>query len=112
MKGHTKPPGATSYKETAFGVMSRTKLLPLEIEGTKRGLEYIYDLLKASQTIEITSHFIRELHAVSFRWIFPDWAGKFRTIQVTYSGKEAPQYFRVPELIENLCKDLDTQLKS
>lgn len=28
----TKPQGATSYKETAFGVIPRAKLLQLEIE--------------------------------------------------------------------------------
>jgi len=53
---------------------------------------------------------IRQLHSVSFGWIFPEWAGAFRTIQVTYSGKEAPNYFQVPELIENLCADLRTRL--
>lgn len=37
----TKPKGATSYKQTAFGIIPRIKLLRLELEGTKKGLEYI-----------------------------------------------------------------------
>jgi len=49
---------------------------------------------------------------VSFAWIFPEWAGKFRTIQVKYSDKEAPQSFLIPELITNLCDDLIEQIKS
>lgn len=30
---------------------------------------------------------------------------------MTFSDKEAPQYFQVPELIENLCQDLKERLK-
>ncbi len=111
-KGNTKPSGATSYKETAFGILSRAKLLALEIEGTKKGLEYIHDLLKIDQNVEITPQLICKIHATSFQWIFPDWGGMFRTIQVTYSEKEAPQYFQIPELIENLCADLRIRLKN
>ena len=34
-----KRPGETSYKETAFGIIPRSKLIPLEIEGIKgRGI--------------------------------------------------------------------------
>jgi CRISPR-associated endonuclease/helicase Cas3 len=110
LKGNTKPPGATSFKETAFGVIPRNQLLELELQGTKKGLDYLYSALKSNQDIKITPELICELHTVSFQWIFPDWAGKFRTIQVTYSGKEAPLYFQVPELIKNLCADLQIRL--
>ena len=109
--GSTKPSGATSFKQTTFGIISRNELLRLELEGTKKGLEYIYSLIKSSQETEITPDLILEIHSISFQWIFQDWAGKFRTIQVTYSGKEAPSYFRVPELIKNLCDDLKIQIE-
>ncbi len=108
----TKPLGATSFKETAFGIIPRTKLLQFELEGTKKGLEFIYDLIKSRKNTEITTSLILKLHAISFQWIFPDWAGKFRTIQVTYSGKEAPAYFQIPELVKNLLDDLKAQLNS
>lgn len=109
-KSSTKPRGATSYKETAFGIIPRSKLLKLEIEGTKKGLEYISNILKTNNNAPVTPELIRKLHDVSFGWIFPQWAGKFRKIQVTFSGKEAPQYFQVPELVTNLCKDLTERL--
>lgn len=105
----TKPRGATSYKETAFGIIPRSKLLRLEIEGTKKGLEYISKLAK-NKDVSITPVLICKLHEVSFHWIFPDWAGKYRRIQVTFSDKEAPEYFHLPILIENLCKDLEERL--
>lgn len=110
-KSGTKPVGATSYKDTAFGIISRSKLLKLELEGTKKGLEYLYDLVKKKNDIQITSDLICKLHEVSFAWIFPQWAGNYRKIQVTFSDKEAPPYFQVPELIKNLSEDLAERLK-
>ena len=110
-KSSTKPKGATSYKDTAFGILSRSKLLELEIEGTKKGLEYISDVVGKDKNVFITPELVCKLHDISFGWIFPDWAGKYRKIQVTFSDKEAPQYFKVPELARNLCEDLKERLK-
>ena len=110
-KASTKPKGATSYKETAFGVIPRSKLLKLEIEGTKRRLDHIYDLVSKDKDVKITSQLIYKLHEISFLQIFPDWAGKYRKIQVTISGKETPQFFKIPEMVINLCNDLEERLK-
>lgn len=109
-KSSTKPHGATSYKETGFGIISRAKLLDLEIEGTKKGLEHIYNLISSDKNVKITPSLICKLHQVSFGWIFPQWAGKYRKIQVAFSDKEAPPYFQVPELVANLCEDLEERL--
>lgn len=110
-KASTKLKGATSYKDTALGIFPRSKLLLLEIEGTKRGLEYIHDLILNKQKVSITPDLILKTHDISFAWIFPNWAGKYRTVQVTFSGKEAVAYPKVPELILDLCKDLETRLQ-
>ncbi len=107
----TKPIGATSYKDTAFGIISQEKLLQFEIEGLKRGLEYIKEITSKGKTTVVTSEFICKLHDVSFGWIFPDWAGRYRKIQVTFSNKEAPSYFEVPMLVINMCKDLEERLQ-
>jgi hypothetical protein len=32
--------GETSYKDTAFGIISHSKLIPLEIEGIKRAWDF------------------------------------------------------------------------
>lgn len=53
-KSSTKPKGATSFKETAFGIIPRRSLIKLEIEGTKRGFEKLYSLLKLGTKTEIT----------------------------------------------------------
>lgn len=110
-KAKTKPKGATSYKETAFGILHRSKLVKLELEGVKKGLEYIAGLVKEGRVFPITPKLVCKLHNTAFGWIFPKWAGKYRTIQVAFSGKEAPAYYQVPELVINLCEDLNERLK-
>ena len=91
----TKPKGATSYKETAFGIIPRSKLLRLELGGTKKGL----DLIAKVYGQEITPDLILKVHKESFGWIFPTWAGKYRTVRVEFSGKEAVLPHQIPELI-------------
>lgn len=107
----TKPKGATSYKETAFGIIPRSKLLQLELEGTKKGLELIYQLISKSQKVEVTPDLILKIHKESFGWIFPTWAGKYRTVRVEFSGKETVLPNQISELMVNLCADLTERLK-
>jgi Fic family protein len=106
-KFSTKPKGATSYKQTAFGIVPREKLLELEIEGTQKGLKFVAQNYQS----EITPEIILAIHKIAFGWIFPDWAGKLRTIRVEYSGKEAPLPHLLPQLVINLCADLNERLK-
>lgn len=102
--------GATSYKDTKFGIIARNKLTKLEIEGITKGLRYV-KRLSTKKNVAVTPELIKDLHRKSFGWIFPKWAGKFRTVNVTYSGNDAPEFFKINELITNLCLDLEEQLK-
>ncbi len=49
--------GETSYKQTAFGIIPRSKLIPLEIEGIKRAWDFVLQENK-KEKIQI----IPELH--------------------------------------------------
>lgn len=80
VKSTTKPKSATSYKETAFGILPRSKVVALEKEGIKKAQQYIIKL--SEQKVEITPHLILNIHNEGFGVIFPQWAGKFRTIEV------------------------------
>lgn len=106
-RSSTKPKGATSYKHTVFGIIPRSKLLQLELEGTKKGLEFI----ATNYHQNITPKLILKIHEIAFAWIFPDWAGKYRTIRVEYSGKEAPLPHEITTLVINLCADLAERIK-
>ncbi|MFA5855068.1 MAG: Fic family protein [Candidatus Gracilibacteria bacterium] len=105
-----KRKGETSYKETAFGIIPRSKLVPLEIEGVKRA----WDFILQSQTegkISLTVPFLQEVHKIGFAWIFPDVCGKFRTFEVTVSKHKPPRFFQVPQMMEDFTEDLKTRIQ-
>lgn len=105
-----KKQGETSYKETAFGIIPRSKLIPLEMEGIKRAWDFVLQQRQRSK-LPIASTFIKKLHQVGFGWIFPKMAGKFRAIEVIVSSHTPPKSHLLPELMENLCKDIQTRIK-
>lgn len=108
MAKSTKPKSATSLRDTVFGIIPRSKIVILEQEGVRKAQRYIIKLNE--DKARITPDLIRKLHEVGFSFIFPDWAGKYRTIDVTVGEYEPPHYSRIPELIKNLCDDLSERL--
>lgn len=109
-KSSTKPASATSYKETAFGIIPRSKLLRFELEGTRKGLEFIQELVSRKEEIKITPELMLAIHRESFGWIFPDWAGKYRKSRVEFSGKEIFLPHQIPEQMIIFCADLRERL--
>ncbi len=106
----TKKQGETSFQETAFGIIPRSKLIPLEIEGIKRAWDFVLKK-RQSAKISITPQFIRKLHSVGFGWIFPETAGRFRRTEVTVSDHIPPKYYLLPPIVDNYCQDLKARLK-
>lgn len=109
MDKSTKPKSATSYKETAFGILARSEVVSLEQQGVKKALFYVIQL--SEKKVEITPQLILNVHKEGFGLIFPDWAGKFRNIEVMVGDYEPPLYSKVPELVKILCDDLKERLK-
>ncbi|MBU3925264.1 hypothetical protein KJ854_05005, partial [Patescibacteria group bacterium] len=60
-----KNKGETSYKETAFGIIPRSKLISLEAEGIKKAWDFV---LKKSEKgkLPLNSDFIKEIHKIGF----------------------------------------------
>ena len=100
--------GSTSYKQTKFGILPREKVLEMEVLGTKKGLLFLNKTIKINN--KLTFEFIKEIHKRGFSDILMEESGKFRTVQVTYSGNEAPHFSKIPELIKNLCDDTEFTL--
>lgn len=105
----TKPKSATSYRDTAFGIIPRSKVVILEQEGVRKAQQYIIEL--SEKKAEITPDIIRNVHKIGFGFIFPDWAGKFRIVDVTVGEYEPPHYSRIAELVSNLCDDVTERLR-
>lgn len=100
--------GSTSYKQTKFGILPREKVLEMEVLGTRKGLLFLNKTIKINN--KLTPSFIKEIHKMGFSDILIEEAGKFRTVQVTYSGNEAPHFSKIPELIKTLCDDVEFTL--
>ena len=100
----------TSYGETAFGIIPRSKLIPLEIEGVKRTWDFILKKRKKTK-ISITPSFIKKLHEVGFAWIFPKEGGDFRKVEVTVSDHTPPRHHLLSQFMDSYCKDLAERLK-
>ncbi|MDO8639157.1 MAG: Fic family protein [Candidatus Daviesbacteria bacterium] len=109
MSKSTKPKGATSYEETAFGILPRSEIVKLEVEGIKKAQQYIIKL--SNRKTKITPQVILDIHKQGFGFIFPDWAGKFRTVDVTVGEYDPPHYSKIAVLVKNLCDDLEERLK-
>ena len=69
-------------------------------------------MVSGNNKIKIAPQLILDIHKESFGWIFPEWAGRYRTIRVEFSGKEAVLPHEIPEQIINLCEDLRERLSS
>lgn len=64
-----KRKGETSYKETAFGIIPRSKLIPLEIEGIKKAWDFV--LQKSEKdSLPLTPEFIKQIHKIGFGMSF------------------------------------------
>jgi Fic family protein len=100
-----KKGGTTSYKQTKHGILPRHEVLKLEVLGTKKGLVFLNQTIKTNN--KLTPNFIKQIHKISFSEILMQDAGKFRTVQVTYSGKEAPHFSRISEMMKVLCDDTE-----
>lgn len=101
--------GETSYKETAFGIIPRSKLILLEIEGIRRAWNFVLSNIK--RETHITSDLIKKIHRIGFGWIFPDMGGRFRTIDVEVSHHKPPAFYIVPQLSKDFLEDLTERLK-
>lgn len=88
--------GETSYKETALGILPRSKLIQLEAEGIVKVWRYV---LRATRPgTRITPRYLQKLHKIGFGWIFPDLGGCFRRVDVEVSNHKPPAFYLVPQL--------------
>lgn len=107
----SKKQGETSFKETAFGIIPRSKLIILEIEGVKRAWDFIKEK-KRKNKLSIDPKFLEQVHQIGFGWIFPKMGGRFRKIDVKVSEHTPPRFFEVPSLMIDFTKDLQLRIKN
>lgn len=52
-----KRKGETSYKETVFGILPRSELIPLEIEGIKKAWDFVVKWREKAK-LPLTANFL------------------------------------------------------
>lgn len=107
--GKPKISSETSWKETKFGILPRSHVIQLEIQGTQKGLLLLQQIAKNKEPLSI--ELIKKIHKECFGDILQNFAGIFRTIQVEYSGKEGPHFSKVHEMVQNLISDVEHGMK-
>lgn len=98
--------GATSFKQTRFGILPRDKVIELEIKGIHKGFLFLQKISHEKISIEL----IKKTHKLCFYNILQKEAGKFRTVQVGFSGKEGVHFSRIFEQMKNLCEDTEVRI--
>ncbi len=103
--------GETSYRETALGIIPRSKLIPLEIEGITKAWDFVLQKYQKGK-IPLSTALLKELHRIGFAWIFPKEAGQFRKVELQVSRHLPPKHYLIPELMENFVEDLKVRIKN
>jgi CRISPR-associated endonuclease/helicase Cas3 len=83
----TQPPHATRFIETTRGILSYSQLAPLLAERVLPVLQDIEDGIFATRSLD--ESVLLDLHRNICGDLTPDWAGKFRAIEVKV-GRHSP----------------------
>jgi fido (protein-threonine AMPylation protein) len=100
--------GSTREFETAEGRLSYQELS----EHLAVPLVAIYDeiLQNRPEQIIITSEWLCVRHKHLAGHLFPDWAGRFRDVNVQVGSHTPPPYYEVPIHMRQFCDDLSARL--
>ena len=100
--------GSTHEFETAEGLLSYQELS----ERLAVPLVAIYDEILQSRPgqIIITSEWLCNRHKRLAGHLFPDWAGRFRDVNVQVGVHTPPPYYEVPIHMRQFCDDLSARL--
>ena len=101
--------GSTREFETAEGLLSYQELS----EHLAVPLVAIYDeiLQNRPEQIVLTSEWLCVRHKRLAGHLFPDWAGRFRDVNVQVGAHTPPPYYEVPIHMRQFCDDLAERLR-
>ncbi len=108
-EGSTQPPNATRFVETTRGILSYTQLAPLLAERVLLVQEDIEDSAFADRALD--EHLLQELHRRICGDLIPEWAGRFRLIDVQVGKHSPPSPHQVARQIRDYSADLATRMQ-
>lgn len=103
----TRPDRATRFIETALGTLSYSELAPILAERVLRVEARIYGGDFEGRNLD--EHLLSELHGLMCADLVPDWAGKWRAIEVRVGNLEPPLPHKIPVLMRDYGADLSAR---
>jgi fido (protein-threonine AMPylation protein) len=107
-KDSTRPLYSTRYFETAQGIKTYSEVSEILAVSVAKTIKAIID--RTPEDIDITPEWICKLHGDIASSLFPDWAGRFRDLNVVVGTHTPPPYFEVPVHVRQYCNDLTARL--
>ncbi len=104
----TRPLDSPRYFETAQGIKTYSEISEIIAVSVAKTIEAIIN--KTAEEVRITPEWICQLHNDIAGTLFPDWAGRFRDINVEVGTHIPPPYYEVPVHVRLYCEDLEARL--
>ena len=109
-KDSTKPLDSTRYFETSDGIKPYAEVSELLAVNVAKLIERI--VAQKPEDILVTPEWICKLHKDIAGSLFPDWAGRFRDINVQVGTLIPTPFYEVPIHIRLFCEDLQTRINN
>lgn len=100
-KDSTRPLDSTRYFVTAQGIKTYSEVSEILAVSVAKTIEAIID--STPEEIHITPEWICKLHNDIAGSLFPEWAGRFRDVNVTVGTHIPPPYYEVPVHVRSYC---------
>jgi fido (protein-threonine AMPylation protein) len=107
-KDSTRPLDSTRYFETAQGIKTYSEVSEILAVSVAKAIEAIIE--RTPEEINVTPEWICKLHGDIASSLFPDWAGRFRAVNVVVGTHTPPPYFEVPIHVRRYCDNLAARL--
>ena len=101
-EGEAERLGSTRYFETAEGTLSYTQVSERLVVSLAGILQEI--LLTAPEQIPITPEWLCLRHQALAGDLFPEWAGRFRDVNVQVGSHTPPPFYEVPVLMRSVLR--------
>ena len=108
-EGRTAPLEATRYFQTSEGLIPYSQVAErLAVELAR----ILYEIVgTAPENLSVSPDWLCERHRALASGLFPDWAGRFRDIDVSVGPHTPPHLYEVPGLTRLFCDDLAERLR-
>jgi fido (protein-threonine AMPylation protein) len=108
-KEHPAGSESTRYLQTSEGSLSYTQVAERLAVDLAR---ILYDIIEAPPgELSISPDWLSQQHRTLAGSLFPDWAGRYRNVEVSVGSHTPPPFYEVPALMRLFCDDLAERLR-